>query len=49
MPKGKNRKNTTYKVLHQKCHTQNAVKKYQEKRTTEKKLHNKKRSGHKRK
>jgi hypothetical protein len=42
MPKSKNRKNTAYKIMHEKCHTQNAVKNYQEKRKTEKKLHKKK-------
>jgi hypothetical protein len=43
-------KNTPYELMHQKCHTQNAVKNYQQKRKTEKKLHKKKkRSGHKRK
>jgi hypothetical protein len=41
MPKGKNRKNTAYIVMHQKHHTQNAAKNYQEKRKTEKKLHKK--------
>jgi hypothetical protein len=49
MPKGKNRKNTAYKIMHQKRHTQKTEKNYQEKRKTEKKLHKKKRSGYKRK
>jgi hypothetical protein len=35
-------KNTAYELRHQKCHTHNAVKSYQEKRKIEKKLHKKK-------
>jgi hypothetical protein len=40
-------KNTAYELIHQKCHTLNALTNYHEKRKTEKKLHKKKKqSGH---